>query len=78
MTDIVETIHENSDVQDFNARFLAAFEDFKRMLHIRLIDNVEQVKDVVESDIISSDIFRRCEGMPFIDKYAAYQILADN
>ena len=48
------------------------------MLHIRLIDNVEQVKEVVESDIISADIFRRCDGMPLVDKYVAYQILADN
>lgn len=64
--------------KDFKARFSVAFEDFKRMLHIRLIDNVEQVKEVVESDIISTDIFRRCEGIPLIDKYAAYQILADN
>jgi type I restriction enzyme M protein len=75
---IVEAIHENADVEDFKARFSAAFEDFKRMLHIRLIDNVEQVKEVVESDLISADIFRRCEGLPLVDKYAAYQILADN
>lgn len=75
---IVESIHENIDVKDFKARFSAAFEDFKRMLHIRLIDNVEQVKEVVESDLISADIFRRCEGIPLVDKYAAYQILADN
>lgn len=78
VADIVKAIHENSAVQDFKARFVAAFKDFKRMLHIRLIDNVEQVKEVVESDLISSDIFRRCEGMPLIDKYAVYQILADN
>lgn len=75
---IVEAIHENADVEDFKARFSAAFDDFKRMLHIRLIDNVEQVKEVVESDLISADIFRRCEGLPLVDKYAAYQILADN
>lgn len=75
---IVEAIHENADVEDFKARFSAAFEDFKRMLHIRLIDHVEQVKEVVESDLISADIFRRCEGLPLVDKYAAYQILADN
>ena len=77
-SDILETIKENADVGDFKTRFAAAFDDFKRMLHIRLIDNVEQVKEVVESDTISTDIFLRCEGLPLIDKYAAYQILADN
>ena len=75
---IAAVIPANKDVADFKARFAAAFEDFKRMLHIRLIDNVEQVKEVVESDVISADIFRRCEGLPLVDKYAAYQILADH
>ena len=78
VSDIIEAINGNADVNDFKTRFATAFEDFKQMLHIRLIDNVEQVKEVVESDIISADIFRRCDGMPLVDKYVAYQILADN
>lgn len=78
VSDIIEAINGNADVNDFMTRFATAFEDFKQMLHIRLIDNVEQVKEVVESDIISADIFRRCDGMPLVDKYVAYQILADN
>ena len=75
---IVEAIQANSHVQDFKTRFSAAFADFKTMLHQRLIDHVEGVKEVVESDNISADIFRRTEGLPLVDKYAAYQILADN
>ena len=75
---IVEAIQANSNVQDFKSQFTNAFADFKTMLHQRLIDHMEEVKEVVESDNISADIFRRTEGMPLIDKYAAYQILADN
>lgn len=75
---IVEAIQANSNVKDFKARFSAAFADFKTKLHQRLIDNVEEVKDVVDNDIISADIFCRTEGLPLVDKYAAYQILADN
>lgn len=75
---IVAAIQENSNVQDFKSRFSAAFADFKTMIHQRLIDHVEDVKEVVESDNISADIFRRTEGLPLVDKYAAYQILADN
>ena len=75
---IVEAIQANSNVQDFKSRFSAAFADFKTMFHQRLIDHVEDVNEVVESDIISADIFRRTEGLPLVDKYAAYQILADN
>ena len=75
---IQETINANADVMAFKTRFNVAFEDLKRVLRIRLIDNVEQVKEVAESDIISANIFARAEGLPLIDKYAAYQILADN
>ena len=76
--DIAGAIQANSDVQDFKARFAQAFADFKVMLHQRLIDHVEDVKEVVESDSISADIFRRAEDFPLVDKYAAYQILADH
>lgn len=75
---IVDAIQSNADVADFKSCFAAAFADFKTMLHQRLIDHVEDVKEVVESDNISADIFRRTEGLPLVDKYAAYQILADN
>ena len=75
---IVEAIQANSNVQDFKSQFTNAFADFKMMLQQRLIDHVEDVKEVVESDNISADIFRRTDGMLLIDKYAAYQILADN
>ena len=76
--DILDTISNNADVASFKERFFSAFKDFKRMLHTRLIDNVKLVKEVLESDFISEDIFRRIEGMPLVDKYAAYQVLADN
>ena len=77
-TDVLEAIKSNADVKDFVTRFHAAFDDLKSVLRIRLIDNVEQVKEVVESDIISANILARAEDQPLIDKYAAYQILADN
>lgn len=75
---IVETIQANSDVKGFKSQFSNAFADLKVMLHQRLIDHVTDVKEVVENDNISADIFRRTEGLPLVDKYAAYQILADN
>ena len=76
-SDILDTISSNADVTSFKDRFTEAFRDFKGMLHTRLIDNVMLVKDVMENDIISGDIFRRMESLPLVDKYAAYQILAD-
>ena len=76
--DVLGTIASNADVTSFKDLFTEAFLDFKGMLHTRLIDNVMLVKDVMENDIISGDIFRRMESLPLVDKYAAYQILADN
>lgn len=75
---IVKKIQANTNVQEFKSTFANAFADFKIMLHQRLIDHVKDVKEVVENDNISADIFRRTEGLPLVDKYAAYQILADN
>ena len=76
--DVLGTIASNADVTSFKDRFAEAFRYFKGMLHTRLIDNVMLVKDVMENDIISEEIFRRMESLPLVDKYAAYQILADN
>lgn len=76
--DIEDAVKKNSDVIDFIAHYNEAFDDLKSVLRTRLIDNIEQVKEVVDSDIISANIFARTEGLPLIDKYAAYQILAEN
>ena len=47
VADIINTIHNNADVIDYKNRFTAAFADLSRLLHIRLVDNVDTVKDVV-------------------------------
>ena len=75
---VIEVLQDNACVQDFKDQFNDAFNGFKDMLHIRLIDHVEHVVDVAENDAISADIFHRTEKLPLVDKYAAYQILADN
>lgn len=75
---IAEVINGNSDVADFKRKFAAAFATLGELLKQRLIDHVENVKDVEENDHISDDIFHRINGLPLADRYAAYQILADN
>ncbi len=75
---ILETINKNPDVQRFKADYEQAFATFKTLLHQRLIDHVENVKDLEENDLIAADIFHRIGTLPLIDKYAAFQILADN
>ena len=75
---ILETINKNPDIQRFKADYEQAFATFKTLLHQRLIDHVENVKDLEENDLIAADIFHRIGTLPLIDKYAAFQILADN
>ena len=73
--DIVEN---NDDVQAFISNFNTEFKDLDEMLRQRLIDHVNDVKDVATNDEISSYIFACTKSLPLVDKYAAYQILADN
>lgn len=75
---IAECIQANSDVKKFKQDFATAFASFKDLLHMRLVDHVEDVKEMEESDLIANDIFYRIGKLPLVDKYAAYQILADN
>lgn len=75
--DVAQTIQENKDVMAFMSQYKAAFNSLREMLKIRLIDHVENVREVETSDEIAEDIFRRIEGLPLVDKYAAYQVLAD-
>lgn len=76
--DIIDTVKQNKDVQQFMETYAQAFKTFHPMLHQRLIDHVESVKELEENDLIAADIFHRCEGLPLIDKYKAFQILADH
>ncbi len=76
--DILSTIQKNADVKRFKSDYAKAFDGFKDMLHQRLIGNVMTVNDREENDIISDNIFNRMSNLPLVDKYAAYQILADN
>lgn len=47
-------------------------------MHRRLIDNVMSVHELTAQDEIAVDIFTRMKNIPLVDKYAAYQALANN
>ena len=75
---VLDAILRNADVKAFKENFAAAFADFPAMLRQRLVDHVEDVRELEENDHISADIFRRIAPLPLVDKFAAYQILADH
>ena len=75
---IADAINVNADVKALQQSFADAFEGFEDMLHEPLITNVMSVKEMKEQDIIAEEIFHRLESIALVDKYTAYQVLADN
>lgn len=70
-------IENNVDVKAFRNQFDVAFKGFDTTVHERLINKVMSVSELKEQDEIAQDIFARLSDIPLIDKYAAYQALAD-
>ena len=75
---IADAINVNADVKALQQSFADAFVGFEDMLHEHLITNVMSVKEMKEQDIIAEEIFHRLESIALVDKYTAYQVLADN
>ena len=76
--EVTGTIEQNADVCSLKRDFADAFADFADVLHCRLITNVTSVQELAEQDEITTDIFRRLQQIPLVDKYMAYQSLSDN
>ncbi len=76
--DLAQAIRNNARVQEFEAQFAAAFADFPDYLKTELIDNVLTLKVSQQKSIIGEEIFTRLTPLTLIDKYQAYQLLADH
>ena len=76
--DLKYSIEMNTDVKWLKTQFTEAFKGFTEMLHQTLIDNVKNVRELQAQDEIAAEIFRRLTDIPLVDKYSAYQVLADN
>ena len=76
-SDVHTAILKNKDVAAYLNSYQQCFGNLRQLLYTRLIDHVESVKEMEAQDLISANILARAERMPIIDKYLAYQILAD-
>lgn len=76
-TDVNDVVSTNEEFKSFIMNFNVAFAGFDSYLYDRLITKIGEVERSKEEQIISSDIFRRLETIPLIDRYHAYQILDD-
>ena len=75
---VADAINVNADAKALQQSFVDAFEGFEDMLHEHLITNVMSVKEMKEQDTIAEEIFHRLQSIALVDKYTAYQALADN
>ncbi|MCU0105108.1 type I restriction-modification system subunit M [Acholeplasma vituli] len=75
--DIKKIILNNQEVKSFLKSFNSHFGDFNLFMENRLINNMMSLNIPMEQQEISKEIFERIEPLDLLDKYKAYQALAD-
>ena len=74
---IKQAIEDSADVQAFIAVHQSAFADFDAYLDNELIGKMQELNISQSEDVITQNIFDRVAPLPLIDKYQAFQLLAD-
>ncbi|QGG46303.1 type I restriction-modification system subunit M [Heliorestis convoluta] len=77
VNNIEQSVDEHPAVKAFVSNFMGAFRDFDSFLKSELITNIASLNISKEEVFLSADIFARLDFIPLIDKYEAYQLLAD-
>lgn len=75
--DIKKIILNNQEIKSFLKSFNNHFGDFNLFMENRLINNMMSLNIPMEQQEISKEIFERIEPFDLLDKYKAYQALAD-
>ncbi|AMO55837.1 type I restriction-modification protein subunit M [Endozoicomonas montiporae] len=75
--DFAEAIVEHPQVQQFNAQFADAFDNFPAHLKTELIEKAMSLHIPRQKIRMGDSIFDRMESLPLLDQYHAYQLLAD-
>ena len=70
-------INNHPNVISYKENYTKAFAGFDSLLYSRLIDNISNLTLSREETLLSDEIFNRLTSIPLIDKYKAYQLLAD-
>jgi type I restriction enzyme M protein len=73
--DIGRSIHENKSVIEWMKTYSDAFEDFPDYLREKLIQKWESIDINGGESMIADAIFSRCDPIPLVDRYLAYQAL---
>ena len=75
--DLAEATRQHPEVQAYPEQFTAAFADLGPWLRGELIDQMLTLNVPRQESVIGEAIFERLAPLPLIDKYHAYQLLAD-
>ncbi|MCH5551830.1 type I restriction-modification system subunit M [Pseudomonas syringae pv. syringae] len=75
--DIAQAIQTHVEVQQVAEGFTNAFADFPAHLRHRLIENIDTLLVPREEAQLGEEIFKRLAPLPLIEKYQAYQLLAE-
>lgn len=75
--DITAAVNGDASAIAFRDSFSTAFNGFRDYLATRLLRNYMSASLTGEEEIITNDIFFRMANVPAIDRYAAYQVLAN-
>jgi len=75
VTDIKEAVFNHPDIVAFSDKYRQAFADFDAFLSSELLDGMAEINLTKEESVLSDNVFTRLNGIPLVDKYAAYQLL---
>ena len=75
--DIKDIFYANNAVQKYITAYKKNIEDMHSFLKATLIDSLESLDIQDTNEAITNELFKKVETTPFIDKYDAYQLLAD-
>lgn len=74
---IKQLINGHNDVRLFSDSYEKAFEGMDKYLEQELIDNQDTLNIAAEEEVLSSEVFKRFNGLKLGDPYGAYQIVDD-
>lgn len=75
--DVDNAVRACGSVRDYADEYGSRFNDFEMWLFDELVDEASLVLRDQGEGIIATEIFRRLEGIPLVDRYVAYQMLDD-
>lgn len=75
--DVKEIVEANANIIQFINSYTNSFNGFDKYLEEYLIKGFKNINVAKAESLISQEIFNRFDNIPLIDKYTAYQLLAD-